>query len=904
MPDQKRTSSGVLGGFLGLIGLSTVAGVLITATITPAIAVSGAAASGAISIFENMPSILQIDRLMQPTTIWYRNADTGQDEVMTQFYDQNRSPVAFEEVNPLMYDAVLSSEDPRYYQHGGVDLIGTTRALLSNAQGGATQGGSSISQQYVKNVLIQRCERDAVAELDDENNVVRTRDEVLLACWDDATNAVGAEGYQRKLQEMRYAIQLEKEYSKNEILLGYLNIANFGGTTYGIDAAARYYYNVSAADLSLTQAATLAGIVQNPNTYRIDREEGSIFDNDGNGYNKAPDGSIDDVDPNTIRALYTLRDEGTITDEQLLNAADGYSATKGRQLYVLSRMLDDGKINRDQYVEAAIEPISPTITRPQTGCEATGAYGYFCAYVVATIQSDPAFGETADERSRALRQDGLNIYTTLDSRVQTEAIHAMEENVPSSLPEMPDLGSTAVSLEAGTGRVLAIAQNTRYVAGASDDTNLDSVIYAGDANIGASTGFEAGSTFKLFTLIDWLEQGRSVNEVVNGRDRPVPNMTNSCTGDWINTDATRIRNFGNQGGYNGTPMAFTRQSLNTGFLGMASELDLCDIANVAAKMGVTKGTGEAIDMANASEVIGSDAVSPLAMAGAYATVANGGNYCQPRVIDRVSDSEGVDRPDLVPARSCEQVLTPEVAATAAYALQGVMTSGGTGSQANPGDGTPVIGKTGTHEQRQSWMIESSTNVTTAVWVGNSDGTVPIDQTYANGRRIMDLRYPIAQRVQRAADAVYGGNAFPAADQNLIRRVVRDIPNVVGQTVEQAEATLRDAGWDVAVGEPVDSDQPTDIVVQQDPSGSAPGGTTITINASNGQASAIPDVSGRSYEEAQRILRRAQFTNLSGSCTEDDDASGNERRVTGTDPAAGTVAGRGTAITISFTAADC
>ena len=165
-----------------------------------------------------------------------------------------------------MYDAILSSEDPRFYQHGGVDLIGTSRALLQNVQGGGeTQGGSSISQQYVKNILIQRCERDA----DDQRRAARTAGR-------DATTAVGTEGIQRKLQEMRYAIALEQKYSKNDILLGYLNIANFGGQNYGVDAAAKYYFGVAAKDLTLAQAATLAGIVQNPNTYRIDKPANEV----------------------------------------------------------------------------------------------------------------------------------------------------------------------------------------------------------------------------------------------------------------------------------------------------------------------------------------------------------------------------------------------------------------------------------------------------------------------------------------------------------------------------------------------------------------------------------------------------------------------------------------------------
>ncbi|WP_431799022.1 transglycosylase domain-containing protein [Microbacterium kunmingense] len=900
MPETKRTGSGVLGGLLGVVGLSAVAGVLVTAAVTPAIAVSGAAASSAISMFDNMPSYLEIDELMLPTTLMYVNPDNGQEVEWTKFYDQNRSPVNFDQVAPVVYDAVLSSEDPRYYQHGGVDLIGTTRALLSNASGGQTQGGSSISQQYVKNVLIQRCERDAEAETDADGNVVKTRDEVLRNCWEEATNASGAEGYERKLQEMRYAIALEQRYSKNDILLGYLNIANFGGTNYGIDASSKYYFNVPASQLSISQAATLAGIVQNPNTYRIDRPNGSIVNSEGVGYNKAPDGSIDDVEPGTIQALYTLRDEGVINDEQLLAAADGYSATKGRQLYVLSRMLDDGKINRDQYIQAAVEPITPVITQPVTGCQSTGAAAYFCQYVVSTIQNDPAFGETREERDRALRQDGLKIYTTLDPRVQIAAEQAMADYAPTSIEGM-EFGATATSVEAKTGRVLAIAQNTRYVPGATEDPNESSIVFAGDTTYGGSGGFGAGSTFKLFTLIDWLEQGKSLREVVNGTDRNIPRMT-SCAGDWVNPGSDRIRNFGNQRGYNGTPLRFTAESLNTGFIGMAAELDLCDITSVVAKMGVTKGNGEPINVTVPSQIIGVDDVSPIAMAGAYATVANGGTLCQPKVIDRVVDNNGVDRPELVPVRNCSPVLTPEVASTAAFALQGVMVRGGTGAQANPFDGTPMIGKTGTNEQRHSWMIESSTNVTTAVMAGNVRGTVDIARAYAYDRRVMDIRYPIAQRIQATANAAYGGDDFPPPAENLIRQVVRNVPNVVGQTIDQARATLEGAGWEVAVGEAVDSDQPTNIIVAQNPSGQAPAGSVITINPSNGQAVTVPDVSGQNPAVAAGALNAAGFSAQLGSCTPDPGSGGG--RVTGTDPGAGTATTRGATVTINFAAAAC
>ena len=201
---------------------------------------------------------------------------------MAKFYDQNRSPVEFDEIAPVMYDSILSSEDPRYYQHGGVDLIGTTRALLSNARAAARPRVDPPSASSTSRTCSSSAASATLSRRDE-----LTQQEVLQNCWTDATTASGADGYQRKLQEMRYAISLEQKYSKNDILLGYLNIANFGGMTYGIDAASRYYFNVAAKDLTLGQAATLAGIVQNPNTYRIDKPEGSVFDQDGVGFNKA-----------------------------------------------------------------------------------------------------------------------------------------------------------------------------------------------------------------------------------------------------------------------------------------------------------------------------------------------------------------------------------------------------------------------------------------------------------------------------------------------------------------------------------------------------------------------------------------------------------------------------------------
>ncbi len=890
MPAKKRTASGVLGGFLGLIGLSAVAGLLVTATVTPAIAITSNAANSAIGVFDNLPSYLDIDDVMVPTTIYYKNPDTGEWVEDAQFFDQIRVPVTSDEIAPVVFDAVLSSEDPRYYEHGGIDLIGTARALLQNAQGGDTQGGSSISQQYVKNVLVQKCELNAEATYKKDENgetvlnedgspvVEVTEDEAKQSCWLKATTASGVEGYGRKIQEMRYAIALEQRYSKNQILLEYLNIANMGGIIYGIEAAAEYYFGVTANQLSLAQAATLAGMVQNPNSFRIDKKEGSFVHGDG-----------------------------SVTNSE----ADGYADAKTRRNYVLDRMLTDGKITQEQHDAAKAEPVTPNVTQPQQGCVKSIA-PYFCQYVKSTILSDPAFGATRDDRQKKLRQGGMQVYTTLDPRLQQVADQTMAEYTVPYMTLRGDpaskFGSAATSVEVDTGRILAIAQNTKFTedkALSDADPSYSALVYAADNAHGSANGFSTGSTFKLFTLIDWLEKGLSLNEVLNGRVRLIKHFTNSCQGDWVPTSAADrkpVPNSEGAGGYVGTPLRFTAQSINSGFLAMAEKLDLCDVKNVATRLGVRNGNdGSEVNLTTPFSVVGSSNIAPLAMAAAYGTVANNGVYCTPRAIDRVTDAQGNDLP--LPESSCTQQIAPNIAATAAYALRGVMT-GGTGVAGNPGGAVPVIGKTGTHNKQQKWLIESSTKVATAVWAGNERGDGNITASYTQKGAVVNLPFGMNRQIQRTANDLYGGGQFPGPDQALLKSVYTDLPNVVGMTIDQATQTLQDAGFDVSVGPEVDSSEGAGLVGAQNPgAGKVAGGTTVTINPSNGQGVAVPDVSGRELGDAINTVRSRGFGDVRpGSCSEDGSMPPGQRTATGTSP--GGVANRNTTISVDYKARNC
>ncbi|MFF5623825.1 transglycosylase domain-containing protein [Microbacterium sp. LWH10-1.2] len=852
MPQQNRTVKSVLGGLLGLVGLSVVAGLLVTASATPVLAMTGITGSKALTLFEDLPENLKVNAPMEQSTIYATGTD-GAPFALASFYEQNRVPVTYDQIAPVMFDAILSSEDKNFYNHGGVNLGATIKAAFGNVVGSTDRGASTITQQYVKNVQIQECEQKVDPAATDYQDQVQQ-------CWLNYAVASGSEGIERKLREMRYALQIEKDYSKNDILLGYLNISSFGGQVYGIEAAANRYFSKSAANLTVAEAATIAGMVQEPNTLRIDIPAGT----------------------------YTTKSDGVAHNSE----ADGYKDTLTRRNYVLERMLIDGKITKAQYDEAYATPITPAIKTTTQGCGTAGSNAYFCQYVKSIIESDPAFGDSPEDRRANLRRGGMQIYTTLDMRIQGPAAEAMAANVPPNFDNQY-LGAAGISVEVGTGRVLALTQNTTFSETIQGDQAYSSLVYATDKAHGGSNGFSVGSTYKLFTLIDWLEQGHSVRESVNGTNRLFTKM--KCDGSPVPFGSKKIGNSGNVSGGPGTPLSFTAASLNSGFLAMAEKLDLCDINKVADRMGVTLANGGKTTDENVPyDVLGSKYISPLAMAGAYATVASGGTYCTPRAIDRIVDAEGKEM--TLPSSTCTPgTITPEVAATAAFALQGPMRSGGTGTAGNPNDGTPLIGKTGTHETWGTMMIESSTKVTTAVWVGRSDGQANITRASYNGTTLNRLRFPIARAMQGAANAVYHGDAFPKPDDKLTRQVQSDIPNVVGKSIEEATAILDEAGFTVSVGAAVDSDLPANVVAAQNPSGQAATGTPITLSPSNGQGATVPAaVIGQSRSDAQNTLFGAGFSAVAF----DNSCNPPNAKVTSTNPAAGTAANKSATIQVS------
>jgi membrane peptidoglycan carboxypeptidase len=837
---QARVVLGALGAF---VGMSAVAGLLVTAAVTPAIAVTGMAANDSIGVFEGLPEYLSVDNLAQPTTIYAKQGD--QDVALATFYSQNRLPVTFDAISQAAKDAAIAGEDPRFYSHGGVDIQGTIRGVLSTVVGHDVQGGSSITQQYVKNVLLQKCEAMPVKSADDKKK--------KAACVDNSTGV----SPDRKVKEMKYAIGLEKKYSKDKILEGYLNIAGFGGTVYGIEAAARYYYNVTAAALSPAQAASLLAIVNEPTSLKLD----------------SPDSKTN-------------------------GAANGYQANKDRRDYILGKMYDYKKLTKAQYDEAAKTPVTPVITPSVRGCQTAGNAAYFCDYVQKIFLNDPSFGKDEDTRIAAFNRGGYKIYSTLDLDLQGTAQGTLDSYVPMEFSG-GKLGGALVGVQPGTGRVLYMAQNKLYTQDpdiiATGGDKYSSVNFSTDRDYGGSSGFQVGSTYKAFTLADWLEKGHSLNETVNANVRTYPAgaFKASCLPGGVYDGATDPRWPKNDSsGEEGTRSALqaTAQSINTAFVSMASQLDLCDIRDKAKAFDVHTATGVELGT-NPASVLGTNNIAPLTMATAFAGIANNGMTCTPIAIDKIIDSQGKEL--TAPASKCTQSVEPAVANAMAYALQGVTRGGGTASGVNT-TGKDMLAKTGTTDSNeQLWLVAATTKVAGAYWVGNWEGHADMRKIRpSHGTTPARARVAVMRSMMSAAVGKYGGDSFPSPTQKLTQGVQVSVPDLSGKAPADAQNILQGLGLDYTDGGAQDGVQAAGAVSGSNPAaGTNVGkGTVVTVYTSNGSLVALPNVVGQKVSDAQKALSQFSVSVANGG--------NGDSIVESTNPPAGTAVKPGSQVVLT------
>ncbi|TMR17936.1 penicillin-binding protein [Nonomuraea turkmeniaca] len=620
-----------------LTGAAAAAGVVAAAIALPAVGGTGAMFVSASEELGIKPEELKEPPLAEKTVVL--DADGNQ---IAQFYEEYRENIKLDQVAEVMKTAIISIEDYRFYEHGAIDIEGTIRALAKNlSSGGISQGGSSITQQYVKQVLLNS------------------------ATTEKEKNAALEASYARKLRELRYAMAIEKKYTKNEILEKYLNIAYFGASAYGVEAAAKRFFGVSASKLTLAQAATLAGAVQDPNA----------------------------TDPNL----------GKEHRERLLN----------RRNLVLDTMAKLGKISPQEAAEAKTKKLGWKSTPLPGGCGASD-YPYFCMYVRNEVLTNPVFAKTAKARSQFLNRGGLEITTTIDPKMQKAAEQAIKKHVFAS--DNPVASEALV--EPGTGAIKAMAASRKY--GNNKRKKEMSYNVVADAVHGGGTGFQAGSTFKTFTLLTALKQGMKINDGISvGSGYRAPNYWafKNCKGQNVGDLQHTVTNAEGGGGGFKSLATGTWGSVNTFFVALQQKVGLCNVVKTAKSLGIKRSDGLALTEFE-TFTLGTNEMDPVTVANAYAAIGARGKYCAPMAITSIKDRYGAVK-NYEP--KCKQALDPEVADAAADILSGVFTKGtmrGVG-----GIGRPAAGKTGTtDDQATAWFAGFTPDLAGAVSIGDPRGS--------------------------------------------------------------------------------------------------------------------------------------------------------------------------------------
>lgn len=632
---------------LGLVG--ALSGVLVAAMAAPVVAGGGLAAKDAADLFVDLPPAPREEPLNEVT----RLVDTS-GRTFAQFYQANRTTVRLAQVAPVMRQAIVAIEDARFYEHGGMDVIGTLRALIANTRAGSIrQGGSSLTQQLVKNILVENAKTDA------ERNRAR------------------APNLSRKIHELRLALALERKYRKDQILEKYLNIAYFGAGAHGVEAAARRFFSTTAADLTLTQAATLAGAVRTP---------------------YATDPSIGDAQRERL---------------------------KQRRDLVLDRMAGLKLITKARASAAKASPLGLRL-RPEPGGCSQSEHPYFCMYVHRELLTNEAFGSTAAVRRARMQRGGLVIRTSLDRRAQRAAERAIRERVN---PEDTEVAAEAM-VEPGTGWIRAMAASKKVGPGKKGGPSTTYNLVA-DARHGGGQGLQAGSTFKVFTLATALKEGWRFGDGFDTPGSLVPSQGyRDCAGNPVNDPSARVLNASGEG--EGGPHSLetgTWKSVNIFYMMLERKVGLCDVVKTARKLGVRRADGKPLRQVP-TFTLGVNEMDPLTVAASFAAFAARGKYCRPLAIVEIVDRHD-QRTRVKP--DCRRALEQPVADAVSHVLTGVFDKGTMRGQ-HPG--RPAAGKTGTTDGYTSaWFAGYTPQLAAAVSVGDIRGSYrhPLTNVQIGGR---------------------------------------------------------------------------------------------------------------------------------------------------------------------------
>ncbi|MEI8392393.1 MAG: transglycosylase domain-containing protein [Actinomycetes bacterium] len=604
-----------------------VAGALIVAAIVVAIAPRLWNATNAHS--ENPVGLPPWEGIAQRTYVY----DIAGNEIAA-YELENSQPVSIGQIPPDVLAAVLAVEDREFYHHHGVNVRGLFRATLSNFEGGARQGASTITQQVVKVEYLGGSERDG----------------------------------RYKLLQIIYALRLEKEHTKQEILERYLNTIYFGNNTYGIQAAAEVYFGKKVGQLTLIEGAFLAGLIQAPSSYdpiRKPQQSRRRF----------------------AQVLDALVDVGltTATEVEAIKACLDPAASEG---------LSEKCVGSWQIPEVVRTIAEKKITRTHFSEEVK-------SYL---LNKSNILGDTYQERYNKLFRGGLKIYTTLDPVAQTgaEAARATELPVNSA-----GIETAIVTLDSKTGAVRAMVGGKPFVAGRSE------------VNMALGTR-QTGSSIKMFILAAAIQAGVQNDDLIDGAiPCLLPNPDDPKNPFEITNGVSRPL---------GPLEEMTWYSINCAYARLSQIVGLDRVVDTTYRMAKNlylypeRNPAERDPLRPyASFATGANEMSPLDMASGAQTLANNGIHMQPYYVERIEGPQGTvyqHQDDGV------AVLTAEAAAKTTSILTGVLISGtARRSQLN---GRVAAGKTGTQDNNtNSWMVGYTPDLVTAVWVGHPDLYLPM-----------------------------------------------------------------------------------------------------------------------------------------------------------------------------------
>lgn len=753
--------------------VSVVTGLLMAGIAVPFTAVAGGTTRMVADSMQYLPSELETPPQSERSEVLMADGS-----VLATFYDENRRYVPLSEIAPVMQDAQVIIEDHRFFEHGAIDPEGLARAVVRTLSGD-TQGASTLTQQYVKLVRIEN------AHIKGDQEGVQEAQAVTI---------------ERKIQEMRYAMAIEERLTKQEILERYLNIAYYGDGAYGVEAAAHHYWGTSAKDLTLDQAAMLAGLVQNP--------------------------------------IAT-------------NPAKHPEAAMERRDHVLNRMAELGSITQEEADKAKAVQFNPDgIQRLGNGCFSS-EFPVLCDYVRRTLIYDnslTSLGSTPEERENMLNRGGITVHTLINPQAQRSAEAAVAAQIA---PTDPLLATTTL-IQPKTGLIVAMAQSRPKLGDDPGETFYNYNV--GQANnMGGAEGYQAGSTFKTFAMVTAISMGMPPTKRY---DSPASmsyegDVFQSCVGPSVYNESRPIQNYDRSYGMIDMRTA-AEHSVNNYFVQLARDVGNCDIKTMAESLGLQFTADEQHQnelSAVPNMVLGTGEITPLSMTSAYATIANHGVHCNPIILESIITRDGEKIP--VPDGDCRKVIEPKVADAVADILTSVMTAG-TGRPARIPDGRPQAGKTGTTTSAEAvWFagftpdMAGSSMITidkTSDFYKSNDTRSVRSPRLANGKRLAGTGGGDAGQMWKTAmqEALKDvpPTKFAEVDESVYQAEVIDVPDISGMGYDQAQQTLRDAGFST-VRRRVYSNRRSGTFLGIYPSDRAEKFSTISMQVSMGPRPAPP-----------------------------------------------------------------